>query len=61
MFVYVPSDDIYSLFNSVSEGAIVYNFTYLDQAIERLHSLGLKPGFEIMGNPSNIFNDFSNK
>lgn len=42
-------------------GAIKYNFTVLDDVIALLHSLGLKPGFELMGNPSNIFNDFENK
>lgn len=40
---------------------IHYNFTLLDQLLSRLKSFGLKPGFEIMGNPSNFFNDFENK
>lgn len=35
-----------------------YNFTYLDKAMELLLNNGLKPGFELMGNPSNYFTDF---
>lgn len=36
----------------------VYNFTYLDEAIHLLVVNGLRPGFELMGNPSNFFSDF---
>lgn len=35
-----------------------YNFTYLDRAISLLVANDLKPGFELMGNPSNFFSDF---
>ncbi|KAK6180826.1 hypothetical protein SNE40_008808 [Patella caerulea] len=44
-----------------SSGSPVYNFTYLDQLLQQLYINGLKPGFEVMGNPSNIFTDFENK
>ena len=37
---------------------LVYNFTYLDKAISLLVQNDLKPGFELMGNPSNYFSDF---
>ena len=37
---------------------LVYNFTYLDKAIRLLVGNDLKPGFELMGNPSNFFSDF---
>lgn len=37
---------------------LVYNFTYLDKAISLLVGNDLKPGFELMGNPSNFFSDF---
>ena len=37
---------------------LVYNFTYLDKAISLLVGNDLKPGFELMGNPSNYFSDF---
>ena len=43
---------------AVDRLAIVYNFTYLDKAISLLVGNGLKPGFELMGNPSNFFSDF---
>lgn len=36
----------------------VYNFTFLDKAIQLLIDNDLKPGFELMGNPSNFFSDF---
>lgn len=38
----------------------MYNFTHLDQLIKLLWMNHLKPGFEIMGNPSQYFNDFEN-
>ena len=40
---------------------ISYNFTNLDRFLVRLKEFSLKPGFEIMGNPSQFFNDFENK
>ena len=38
-----------------------YNFTYLDHVIKNLWSNGLKPGFELMGNPSDYYHDFEDK
>ncbi|CAG2105156.1 unnamed protein product [Medioppia subpectinata] len=48
-----------SVTNTLNE--IQYNFTFLDKFLTRLRDYNLKPGFEIMGNPSNIFNDFENR
>ncbi|XP_045189835.2 alpha-L-iduronidase-like [Mercenaria mercenaria] len=39
----------------------VYNFTLLDNMMDLLYQNGLKPGFELMGNPSNIFTNFEEK
>ena len=39
----------------------MFNFTDLDLLVHQLHVNGLKPGFELMGNPSGIFSDFENK
>lgn len=36
----------------------VYNFSYLDRAMQVLIENNLRPGFELMGNPSNFFSDF---
>lgn len=36
----------------------VYNFSYLDKAMQFLIENNLRPGFELMGNPSNFFSDF---
>ncbi|ELT95325.1 hypothetical protein CAPTEDRAFT_211572 [Capitella teleta] len=44
----------------VKQRNVIYNFTCLDEVIEILWQNGLKPGFELMGNPSNIFTDFQN-
>lgn len=41
-------------------GTPYYNFTLLDQLLDWLQLFGLNPGFELMGNPSHFFNDFSN-
>ena len=49
--------DLVSMERTVDE-IVVYNFTYLDKAIQLLIDNGLKPGFELMGNPSNFFSDF---
>ncbi|KAK3717330.1 hypothetical protein QZH41_011573, partial [Actinostola sp. cb2023] len=43
------------------DGALVISFTYLDKAMALLLSNGLRPGFELMGNPSNYFTDFDDK
>ncbi|XP_022257092.1 alpha-L-iduronidase-like [Limulus polyphemus] len=42
------------------EGNPVFNFTNLDKLIHSLWKNGLHPGFELMGNPSNIFSNFEN-
>ncbi|EEC05903.1 alpha-L-iduronidase, putative, partial [Ixodes scapularis] len=34
-----------------SSAPVAYNFSHLDVLLDRLLSLGLKPGFELMGNP----------
>lgn len=39
----------------------VYDFTYLDALIDLLYNNGLRPGFELMGNPGNIFKNFEDK
>lgn len=39
---------------------VVYNFSSLDELIQMLWENNLKPGFELMGNPSNYFSDFEN-
>lgn len=47
--------------SSVDEtGTPYYNFTFLDQLLDWLQLYRLKPGFELMGNPSHLFSDFSN-
>ncbi|GFQ92728.1 alpha-L-iduronidase [Trichonephila clavata] len=40
---------------------IVYDFNYLDQLVYMLWENGLRPGFELMGNPSGYFTDFENE
>ena len=42
------------------QGKPEYNFTSLDTLIERLWVNELRPGFEVMGNPSDMFTDFEN-
>jgi len=37
-----------------------YNFTFLDQLLDWLQIYRLNPGFELMGNPSQLFSDFNN-
>lgn len=39
----------------------VYDFAHLDDLIDLLYQLGLKPGFELMGNPSGFFKNFDDK
>jgi len=46
---------------NIKNNQIKYNFKRLDQFIYLLHSHGLKPGFELMGNPSNYFQNFETK
>lgn len=41
------------------KGSMVLSFTYLDKALDLLvKDSGLRPGFELMGNPSGYFTDF---
>ncbi|XP_043239956.1 alpha-L-iduronidase-like [Amphibalanus amphitrite] len=39
-------------------GSQTYNFTHLDTFLDALVSNGLRPGFELMGNPGGQFTDF---
>jgi len=39
----------------------IFDFSQLDALIEMLHVNGLKPGFEVMGNPGDIFDNFENE
>ena len=47
--------------NRIVNGSIVYNFTDLDNLIDLLYQNGLKPGFELMGNPGGLFKDFDTR
>lgn len=42
------------------DSSIMYNFTYLDRLIYEFWKNDLLIGFELMGNPSNLFSDFEN-
>ncbi|XP_022096558.1 alpha-L-iduronidase-like isoform X2 [Acanthaster planci] len=50
--------DLITLSVNSLTGQISLNFDLLDQLVDRLWSNGLRPGFELMGNPSNWFTDF---
>lgn len=39
-------------------GGIAYEWSLLDEALDALVSRGLRPVFELMGNPSDLFDDF---
>ena len=39
----------------------VYDFSGLDELVDLLYGLGLRPGFELMGNPSGYFKNFEDK
>ncbi|XP_030368687.1 alpha-L-iduronidase isoform X3 [Strigops habroptila] len=45
----------------VMNGELHYNFTVLDNLMDRLWEYKLIPGFELMGNPSGYFIDFEDK
>ncbi|XP_072716094.1 alpha-L-iduronidase isoform X3 [Ciconia boyciana] len=45
----------------VMNGKLQYNFTALDNLMDRLWENKLMPGFELMGNPSGYFLDFEDK
>ena len=47
--------------DKLTNGRAEFDFSKLDDLIELLWMNGMKPGFEIMGNPSGIFNDFENE
>ena len=49
---------IHWLLELIKKDGFFYNFGHLDQLLVFLNSLKLKPGFEIMGNPSNYFTNF---
>ncbi|XP_046367791.2 alpha-L-iduronidase-like [Haliotis rufescens] len=46
---------------SINNGNATYDFTDLDSLMDLLYVNGLKPGFEIMGNPSNLYTDLEHK
>ncbi|XP_025905704.1 alpha-L-iduronidase [Nothoprocta perdicaria] len=46
---------------SATNGKLHYNFTALDNLMDRLWENKLIPGFELMGNPSGFFIDFEDK
>src|SRR5207237_8838402 len=39
---------------------IIYDWSLLDEALDTLIERGLRPFFEILGNPSGLFDDFAN-
>ena len=45
--------------SSLSSSAPGYDFSSLDRLLDWLHTYRLYPGFELMGNPSQLFTDFS--
>ncbi|XP_062984575.1 alpha-L-iduronidase [Elgaria multicarinata webbii] len=45
----------------VTNGALHYNFTNLDNFMDLLWENKLRPGFELMGSPSGYFTDFEDK
>ncbi|XP_052770728.1 alpha-L-iduronidase-like isoform X2 [Mya arenaria] len=53
--------DIVTVISHEPFKAPVYNFTLLDNVIDLLYNNGLKPGFELMGNPSGLFRNFEDK
>ena len=51
--------DLIQLKRSSDSEYIDYNFDHLDAFIDLLHENNLKPGFQLMGNPSKFFRSFS--
>ena len=49
---------IHWLLELIKKSNSVYNFNSLDQLLQFMYKIGLKPGFEIMGNPSGYFTNF---
>ncbi|XP_063587899.1 alpha-L-iduronidase-like [Penaeus indicus] len=45
----------------LEDGQPSYNFSHLDTLLDHLWRHQLRPGFELMGNPGNIFTDFENE
>jgi L-iduronidase len=43
-----------------TETGIAYDWSLLDEALDTLVERGLRPMFELMGNPSDLFDDFGN-
>ena len=43
-----------------SRAGIAYDWSLLDEALDVLIHRGLRPVFELMGNPSDLFDDFEN-
>ena len=49
---------INGLFFRTNNESHPYNFTHLDTFLDALVARGLRPGFELMGNPGGQFTDF---
>ena len=60
-YCYLSTIDLFFNFSRFRDSRPIYNFTHLDQMIQTLWNYELRPGFEIMGNPSDFFTDFENK
>ena len=52
---------LFIIFFSISPKGPIYDFSRLDKFIDLLHENELTVGFEIMGNPSDLFTDMENK
>ena len=53
--------DLVSVKTVKNDGNLIYNYSKLDDFLIYLFQNDLKPGFELMGNPSGYFTDFENK
>lgn len=53
--------DLVSVKSVRSDGKLDYNYSKLDDVLLYLFENDLKPGFELMGNPSGYFTDFEDK
>ena len=52
--------DLITVISQNTSTSLIYNFTKLDTAMNILRDNNKYPIFELMGNPSNFFNDFTN-
>ena len=53
--------DLVKVVNTSAYGDLNFDFTDLDEFLGLLKENNLKPGFEMMGNPSDVFTDFQNE